>query len=1194
MMSLGLVGDVGGKPHLNIDSFFSIRPSQDTVGFASQIATFGEFRKYGATMNERQPGKYKFFSYQEMISIFMQRYNRLFLISDPGVGKTHMVIATAERFRKQYKELGMAAPIHKFYIIVSGPTIARQVTSMIIESSPDFQDMPYASAEKLVNDFYRIVRFGQFVGEVYQNKQQELLPVDEIKKRFVNTGFYIDEVQYLRTESGAVGIGAVTERKEELAKFTDVELETKEARDTDRRYKAAEYVYEHAPDSVFMIGSATPAVNNISQIFRAANIILPRHRKFTEEEIKEYQTLALAGKIDTMKIALKMEGYVSYVKQVSADAMMEQYGNVMLQDGVIKSFVKFESGSFDLPVRFLLATDAKGIQLAVVKNLYQKAKGGTGSILYQQASLCVFPDGSYDGEVNMKESDVKHVTSGLGLYIKYIFDVNERRNGGKEYMPTQLFDEWLPKGLEFDQYIKILEQNSAIYASLLKEIRAAWDEGDKKRGLRGTFYIYCRFVNAGGAILLGQLLERILGFEPFTGDRYVSGPETEGKKIRRARTTGAPIKLADGKRYTIIKHDPTGTRNTEKLRLVNSPENVNGNKCFIIIGTPVSGVGLNLKHVKRVRLATADSSEAGSIQIINRAFRTNAYQEMKEFINNLSDEQKRKLGVQDIRNYKIVIQVGFMITTFLKEGSDRDRTSLSLQIYVDALKEGGPIASLMNNMRRTSVDAYINYDRNRILPYDRRIGDDEQKQVDFYNTVMNEKITPIDWTVYQTDYATEEISAIVERIKSYFRTYHALDLFSIKSRLEKTLGPISGIILERALAQLISEAERNDTVQDSLGRYLQIYENGDIYYLSDAVTPSDAALNELNRNMYLLAQSNTTFINWLDEQEEIKSEQTVKLFIDEKKDFITSNIELSMHSRIKLIEDAIVKKISGKPVSKFEDWLLERYSFYIHKFIDPRVAGRRVIVHRMDALILPVSKAGQDIRVSKVDYKKTKIRVYETQVRRTDSSGETGIWRDMIKSDGDIRRAIEADIDYQVDYMCNTLPMVGGQHMIMSEIVRHDGSSDYRRHIITRNEKKQGPKWKIERGKLIIRLPLKELQYMVADMKIPAATQEQPLGYYRTYTNLTDDPSRAMAPVSSVSGFALKDIVSGTLRKNFPERYEQISMTNEETVLVYYNLSHSGSRNTGATLSKLIITVMRTKGYLLRRADPDPSNNPLL
>jgi len=1207
-------------PGLSLADNFSVYPSPFDPDFQRLYASKLEFAQLASYVGEPTPVLGQFYSYQELMKRHFQHFDRAFNISDAGVGKARMFICPAEYFRKLYEELGDAAPIRGVIILVANAKLIKDVKNQIACSSKDYQGLTVSQVMAKIDKWYNINTYRKFVdSEIYDNTLTRMRPKEYIAKKFGNMFLHIDEAQKVRIESKAVGMGGEGGAGRTAAALARRANRPKgPPKDPDRMYKGLLYLIDNAPGLKRMISSATPIYNNRKELSRTGNFALTPELRM--DETKEY---------DDEEIRKRFNGVVVYVKQINPLVSLIERGNLLVtaDSKALPTLVSREtkitglgtgaqlegvvSREPDEKEHLLWASLMKGPQLDIYQRHWEGGSRGVANLELRQISLLVFPNGTFGGSLDT-DMDAQKVGEGLADYVY-------RNKKEDRYEPKALFDQWIPASLPDYQKLEILSQYSAIYTTLFRHIHQHTIDRANKKAF-GTLFIFCHLVNGPGAIILSILLERVLGYTAYYGESAFSVGENQAKSILsncgESEKNGADESMAEThsfasegmglsktgfaretasssyatsssgiglltserketkeskerKRTAKVKAPVmTLSKNTTRyallprndnkfdniLKVNNSKLNWNGDYLHVVIATPQAAVGINVANATEFHSVTVDPNEKGTYQEVMRIVRASSFDAILQ-----NSGQKQ---VQVKIHHHVAITPNDVQT---------DVRSINISTVKDAMYEGARMELAYAALKSVAFDAYININRNRWTVN----GTLQPGQPGYYTlaTQLRPEEFGSDRSTYYINYAEREIANIHSFMNDTFSKQFSIDLASIIMQFPK----IPKIVLERAIEQLL---HTHMQTRDPLGNISRIYEENDVYFLSNEASEEDAKLVDLNYVNSVNAHSSLDFVDWINTEVDKMNKGTLDALQNASFEVIEQYKRiLNTKTQINLVESGIEQIIRGKTLTNLQLWTFIKYGLYIHRLIDPKTPGRKIYVHRLYYLYTPILKQGQASRITGYRGKDTN-RILDSYTR-TNSDGTTttvGTWRNITRTDANIKNLVLQDIREQVRWY-----QIKGYKYIMTKFKR-----DYRRA-----EFKGDGKISTQTILNSSSFSIKERYDILYELKIPTSDirkGHERIGYVETYTwadLALINPYRPLAPDNFKDTKQVQDFVVQTLQpvisaQAFNHVMIEFSKGVLQPALFYLNISNTTKNNKGS-LEFLIRYYMKERGRLLQR-----------
>jgi len=287
------------------------------------------------------------------------------------------------------------------------------------------------------------------------------------------------------------------------------------------------------------------------------------------------------------------------------------------------------------------------------------------------------------------------------------------------------------KGKSVPEKLEILSTFSVKYATCIKLLLEN----------KGNHFVYMDFVQGSGAIIFAELLKEF-GFSHF-----MSG----GK----------------GPKFALLTSKTSSDIN-DAIRLFNSDTNINGERIKVIIGTKVISEGFTLKNVRHVHILTPHWNFSETDQAIARAFRL--------FSHNALEKQIPDIVV------KIYLYTVFMADQEKLENVD-EFLSIDRYMYKFCEDKDISIKSVEHLLKQVSFDCRLTKERNRlpsILDMSRNC---EYQKCDYMcyddDDEDDDDDEHLDESTYHLFYSKDDISGVVERIKTTFADKSSITLFDM-------------------------------------------------------------------------------------------------------------------------------------------------------------------------------------------------------------------------------------------------------------------------------------------------------------------------------------------------------------------------------------------------------------------------------
>jgi hypothetical protein len=728
---------------VQLDDLVYTYPEQQQPGFQTLISSKEEFRKTASGATEPVPRRGELFKHQQYLLRLLRQYDDQLIIWRTGTGKSCGVIAVTEYYKSIVGALeniraDSTSPYRHAYVLVKGPSLIEEfkfqlvcnctdgdyITDLVKNSTTEKQRK--GNVTRAIKSFYTITTYGMFARDLAK------LTDEQIRQEFDHSIFIIDEVHNLRIdpekghtiEDPNTGNKIVVQTVKKGGQETEVIVEQRLV--YDQLHRA---FHTLSPRKVMLL-SATPMINDASEISPVMNLILPLNKQLPLNV--DYNQLTL------QQIEPYFRGMISYVRELATGAIPVYQGEVI--------DAKYNIQGREVPSQMVVyATQmsehqAKTYNLAV-ENPKALRPGSDRpeafADLQRQAANFVFPDGS----------------AGSDGFRRYVV-----KQGDGIYVANETLSPWL-KNME---YLRTLSSKFADIVQITRDTP-------------GNSWCYSNFVIGSGAILLSLCFEA-QGFEKFSetssifqatagvGLPQLCAPE---RKKGIERNVRIPKKL----RYALLTSETPSPEADAMLEAFNSYENRHGEYIKAIIGSPVTRDGLNLANVLQIHLVGPGWNQASTYQAESRAIRSTSHVDL------IAEERERlrRLG-QNPDNAYVDIRV-YRHASITAAG-----TSIDLHMYQLSEVKDREIKRIMRMMKQVSTDCQIHYNRN-VRPNDIDGSSTCDYDVCAYQC-YDPRPTDIDYTSYDVLYTGDIVDAAASEIKEIFHIEFNMDFNELYKRLK--------------------------------------------------------------------------------------------------------------------------------------------------------------------------------------------------------------------------------------------------------------------------------------------------------------------------------------------------------------------------------------------------------------------------
>lgn len=955
------------RSSFELEDMISSYPPAYAPGIQTVVTGKKEFADLASSPFEPTPaGRGTPFKHQKLIGRLMIWLDRLLLIHGTGTGKTCSVAAITEYYKKLRDHGGH---IRRAYVLVKGPTLKQEFKRQIqcictagdyitelVQKSKTIESRK-SNTTREIKKWYSIKTYLKFANKlaepVYEEyttakgkKKKRIIGIKEkltnaeIMRRYSNCIFFVDEVHNLHVNPEDIRVPRGGRRRPPtpavIPEDEDPDADV-EAKNTTRfTYDQLWRLFHHIERSKVILASATPMVNEVSEVGSIMNLILPAN--FQIPDNFNYNTATLA----------EMEPYfrnrISYVRARDSGAIPEEMG-VPLNTEYTFGGKKIHASTKVYESPMLRYKDQQTGREMGQDVGYQNAAATAADfyIITRHAADFVFPDNSY----------------GSAGFHRYIRETKKEKEpeapGGPRFIPLKTEDRYMVTD-EFYQYISNLDNLRFLSAKFSTIAQLCRDDP-------GNCYVYSDFVQLG-ADLLGIVFEG-LGFEKYTGSTPVFEklgglpPVCPSPSEEENRTTN--LRPSDGKtipyRYALLTSGTTQAQADNIKNAFNSFENRHGEIIKVVIGSLITREGISLSNVLQIHLASAGWNPSSIYQATSRAIRATSHDALlEEETVRLVDEAYDALTPAQIEEYqrrnidiraelrrqaqpKIIVKIYKHVAVSTEQHRIPEGTTNSIDRYMYERSERKEIdiKRMERMMKQCAVDCQIHYQRNV-----------RDTDVDFsptcdYEVCHYECVNPappshdpktyeltkpelLDRSTYDVYYSDEVISEAEKEIINIFRY-----IFSASTReLYETLSEIPPKFIDFALAKIMREKR---PLLDRFGFVAYLREDKDILFLQHEypmVTTSLArdkySLGTYTANLIAIETSNlANQLSILQVDEQSKLVEELKKTPPDSEHFDDLLEQFNIENRVRILEEAIYEAVVNDNRSPYVTAILDRF-----------------------------------------------------------------------------------------------------------------------------------------------------------------------------------------------------------------------------------------------------------------------------
>ena len=748
-------------------------------------------------------GPVSVFKHQKTIAMYLNiftNYDKILLLNFMGTGKTCASVAAIELIKKQNSSIDGAIILAK-----GRPLLNNYTNEVVFKCTPgQYKPANYENLTELqkthrvnksIEKFYDLddktfeifsdTIAGMSDEAIKENYSNKIIVIDEVhnvRLQKINPAalFYEDEVNKIQKEDRTLNTKEAMKIARRSWKNINPEISQKykELAEKKSTYKQIHRFLHLVENCKIILMSATPMKDSIEEIANIMNLILPLDKQLPVEDefLKEYfnvrenDIVIKPEKIDYLKNLFK--GKISYLDAAYSDIKKEYIGTKI---GRLNHFNVFENKMSEFQTKYY--NEAYKKDVSDDNTDIEKSSFFTNS---RQASLFVFPDGSYGGKGEKKYISKKK-RSAFGVTddkVYYTYSLNEN-------IKNELYKD-INKN-DRAALLNNISKYSSVYASIIKNIL----ENPKK-----LCFIYSEYIHGSGTFVLACILE-MFGFSKCNGN--------EANKRDR---------------YAIVNRETCTLKEIkDMINYYNRPENMFGEYVRIIIGSSVISEGFSLYNVQSIHVLTPHWNYSETSQAIARGIRVKSHK--------LLQDQGITPELDIFQHVSIPLQ----------------GVSIDLRLYEISEIKDINIKKFEKILKESSFDCALNYKRNyKSSEYDGtrecNYGTCEYTCDGVSKDIIINGLddSELDYSTYELYYDVRAIEDITFKVFDLFKNHFFLNLDVI-------IKNIHGYTLFQIVTALRNIINNNNIIFNKYGFKCYLREQKNIYYLIDNLSSSNSFLS---------------------------------------------------------------------------------------------------------------------------------------------------------------------------------------------------------------------------------------------------------------------------------------------------------------------------------------------------------------
>lgn len=964
----------------NLEDFIPVYPDQNDPDIQKIITNKQEFVEKGSKLREPEPKRGDLFLHQELNLRFMLAFDKCLWIHEAGSGKSCGFLSIARHYRK-YRSV-----YKRVYIIEKGDSVINEMKNQIVYKCSDEyetnavknsknQKQRSMNITKEIKKWITLCTYGSFIQPLVKDKLND----EQISEMFSDCIFFLDEAHNLKNDKDNIDENDINKNMyDNVHKIFHLA-------------KRSKFVIATATPGVNEVNEIPRIIN----LLLDNNEQMPLnwdYKKVSFEQIEPF----LRGKISFVRspdTGIKIINMGQKIMQkYEIEVPISTWIPPEFNPNLAQPIPPMEKIVVDSQI-YVWPSIMKGKQLIAYKNAMEKivetkenmnfSEKPTFWLGLRQASCVGFPDGSYGGTFKrLHKNSVKKLKNGINT----ITNKEWEPMGLGKYIKSEKKDvyEVTPELMEYISDPKKIELISCKAAEILKI--------EKEGSGDGCAWIYSDFISGGGVFFIAQVLEAN-GFEIYNNSESAFEDIFENGIIKKK----IKPEITKKRRYSVLTHDSSGSEMTPIKELFNSNNNVYGDYIQIFISSPTGKEGISLNHVVRGHTYTTSWNYSSTIQSESRFLRATSYEYRlkieKEKIKeekdkyfkkyrteeDLEKKKKYKLKYEELNekyiNYKIEVKIYKHVAIYEDPEAKKKIKRLDLKIlettdekkikkYIKKKNKINPIESIdlkiyqhselkeinirrfIRFLKKASVDTFLNYERN-IRPDDIDYSINCDYEVCNYNIDINNK--NIDYSTYDILYSNDLVEKCILDITNKLKIEGYLDFDNIKKIWIDTKKYREKIVLMSIEKILLEHRKLNDRF--GFECYLYIHKN--ILYTKKEYPLKDQDIfnNMFDFNKEYISIYNNKIIGIHDlvfeellNLKQVPEQNDIINKIKNIEDFtIEENIykfnlfleELSINSKVEILEEAMSKKINKQELNKYDKAILYTFRAYTYLIREP-------------------------------------------------------------------------------------------------------------------------------------------------------------------------------------------------------------------------------------------------------------------
>ena len=581
-----------------IDNYIPLFPDINGTDSQRILYNLQEFYELEANEQPENLGNKRgtYYKHQIVVARIMAIQDRLFVIHDPGSGKTCTFVGWDELLKKE------SAVIDEIIYITLKPLIVSTKHQILCKCTnrtymtPQIENAKSQTEQegaitRSIKKWYTMTTFHDFKISVKGKTSQQ------IKKLYSGKAFNVDEVSECIKLSKGKGL-------DDINFHYDVNrIDEPSVMNSDSEYIQLWRTFHCIDRSKVIIATATPMTNYVYEFFMLCNLVLPGDKQMPVSQLYQPSSIQNTNDTDIQLYSYDFTNLRSY----------EPYLN-----GLISFVAAPDTGAYanyignhvNISYQYPAPDDEWSLN-----PIWHWKEIPSQVILYKDEMFSLQAEAYFKMGSNASE-DIEIGNKGNKFYV----DENEitcyvDENG--DYGSNVRYD---PKILS--QPFK-RHQLASKFNTIYEIENRKWNETN---GKPGCSYVYVELTTAGGHALREIFLAN--DYEEVDPDQIT----VADNKICSSSTVSKVSMTPGKKRFAFIDSATSATKREKILDVFSSENNVQGNYIQVLIGSRVFALGVNIGNVVRFFRVNPEWNEAKEKQTRDRVFRADSHDYVRKSI----------------------------------------------------------------------------------------------------------------------------------------------------------------------------------------------------------------------------------------------------------------------------------------------------------------------------------------------------------------------------------------------------------------------------------------------------------------------------------------------------------------------------------------------------------------------------------